>query len=49
MDKQQIDLRGITQRDGNSFEPVTSELGEEQLSNVSGGKEERRLRQFRIL
>jgi hypothetical protein len=36
--KQQIDLRGIAQRDGSSFEPVTSELGEEQLSNVSGGK-----------
>jgi hypothetical protein len=38
MDKQQIDLRGITQRDGSSFEPMTSELGEEQLPNVSGGK-----------
>ena len=37
MDKQQIDLRGIAQRDGSSFEPVT-ELSEEQLSIVSGGK-----------
>ena len=38
MDKQQIDLRGITQGDGSSFEPVTSELGEEQLPNVSVGR-----------
>ena len=37
MEKQQIDLRGNAQRDGGSF-AVTSELSEEQLSVVSGGK-----------
>ena len=38
MNQQKIELRGNAQPGGSSFEAVTTELSDEQLSNVLGGK-----------